>query len=87
MAEFPEKPTKTVSSGNSYTFGSGIPIVKSVNGYFLKQEGWTHEKGNRYTKGNDVVEYDGVHWKVNGKHIIEFVHELKQLTDGKNNRS
>lgn len=83
MPEFPEKPTETKSSGGKVTIGNGIPIVKSISGYFLGNTGWKHEKGNTYSKDGNIVSYDGVHWTFNGRERIEFMHELEHLIKNK----
>lgn len=78
MPEYPEEKPKTISAAKySVSFGGGIPIVKSISGYFLSADGWHHQKGNTYTKENNTITFDGVHWELNGKTRVEFMHELK----------
>ena len=88
MPEFPEKPTQTKSSTNySVSFGGGTPLVRSISGYFLQNEGWHHQKGNSYTKENNTIAFDGVHWELNGKTRVEFMHELKNELNKNNDNS
>jgi len=78
MPEYPEKKTTTTSKAHSFVLGAGIPIVRSISGYFLQYEGWHHEKGNNYTKDGNTLNYDGVYWTLNGSKRIEFMEELNQ---------
>lgn len=79
MPEYPDKKTETKSTSNySVSFGGGIPLVRSISGYFLQKEGWSFKQGTTYVKGDNEVTFDGVHWKLNGITRVEFMHELKQ---------
>lgn len=76
--EYPESESYSQSNSKSFTFGSSIPTVTSLNGYLLGSLGWKHEKGNRYKKGNSIIEFDGVRWMLNSGKKIQFLHELEE---------
>ena len=72
---FPEKPTQTKSTAQSVTFGGGIPVVRSINGYQLGRMGWEHKSGNTYTKNGNTIRYDGVKWYFNDREI-EYIEDV-----------
>jgi hypothetical protein len=39
-----------------------------ISGYYLEAHGWVRNK-SVYTKGDNVITYDGTNWFLNGKEI------------------
>ncbi len=39
-----------------------------ISGYWLQGNGW-ERKGSVYTKGEDVITFNGTNWYLNGKEI------------------
>lgn len=76
MPEYPSKFTETIGNGkwNSWTLGSGNVVV--ISGNALEADGWVRN-GLVYTKGDDMVRYDGVYWEFNGKKV-NTMDEIKQ---------
>jgi hypothetical protein len=46
-----------------------------ISGYYFEKHGWMRD-GTTYTKGEDVVKYDGVYWTLNGERV-EDISELE----------
>jgi hypothetical protein len=58
------------------TFNPNIPRVTGLNSYVLEKEGWVR-MGSTYTKDQNTLVYDGVHWFLNGQRV-SYLHETKQ---------
>lgn len=58
-------------------FRASIPEKHLLSGYSLQSRGWKRD-GKSYIKGDDVIEYDGVYWTLNGKKRVEFIEDLNQ---------
>lgn len=76
MPEYPEKKTQT------FTIGSGLPTVHSINGFALQQRGYKITRENTYEKDGEKIIYDGVHWSYNGNRV-EFFEDIDKLNDKK----
>ncbi len=66
-----QKPNNPLDIG----FNPKLPIVHSINSYLLEKEGWKRS-GSTYTKDGMEIKYDGVHWKINGKKVVQFLEDL-----------
>lgn len=60
----------------STSYNPNVPIVHLINTTSLIKDGW-ERKGSNYTKGENTISYDGYQWKMNGKEVIQFMHEIK----------
>lgn len=56
---------------------SSLPIVHSLSTDVLVKNGWLR-MGSTYTKGENSVVYDGVHWVLNEKTRVQFLEDLPQ---------
>ena len=73
--EFPNQDSESKSNAKSMTIGSNLPVVHSLSQSVLEANGWT-KVGKLYLKGDNQIDYTGVHWILNGKTRVEFLEDL-----------
>lgn len=61
---------------HSLTIGSSLPVVHSLHTNLLISNGWVRE-GSKYSKGNDVLIFNGVKWILNGQKECEFLEDVE----------
>ena len=71
-----QKDKKNYYKGMRYSIADGLPIVHSLNSNNLGKDGWKRD-GNKYYKGDDIIVYDGIKYRLNGL-VIEFMEDIKK---------
>jgi len=71
-----QKDKKNYYKGMRYSIADRFPIVHSINSNNLGKDGWKRD-GNKYYKGDDIIVYDGIKFRLNGS-IIEFIEDIKK---------
>ncbi len=56
-----------------------IPIFTDIHTDSLLKDGWERKGNATYTKGDDIIKYDGCYWFLNGN-CVNYIQDLKTET-------
>lgn len=74
----PEEKSKSHSTAQSLSFNMNVPLAISLSSSYLEKNGWTRIDKMKWFKDGWVIKYDGATWLLNDKEQIQFVHELPE---------
>lgn len=71
-----QKKKKPLIDDHSFVIGGRLPVVHSLNSNNLSKDGWGRD-GNTYSKGDDIIVFDGIKYMLNGL-VVQFMEDIKK---------